>query len=91
MTLSTRQYFLGSADMVQPRDWVFQSPLWYLQTCQGETRKGTSHLLNSYVLQPGLEGCTRPKFSDSQERSVIGLTWASVLPPIFFLKGDNKV
>lgn len=25
-----------------PPDWVFQSPLCYLQTCQGETGKGTS-------------------------------------------------
>lgn len=51
-----------------PPDWVFQSPLCYLQTCQGETGKGLPYLLQSRLSQI------------LRRENMIGPCWASVLP-----------
>lgn len=59
------------------RDWVFQSLLCYLQTCQGKIRKGTSHL--PYSASPAqTEGLSQSQIL--KKENTIGPTWACVLP-----------
>lgn len=62
VVLSTNWYYSGFCWQCSPPDWVFQSPLCYLQTCQGKTREGTSgHISSTHIFSS--PDWINPKFS----------------------------